>query len=334
MAPLTGDSAAARPQQVTGGVFLFKYYEVNDAPVKNTEFVGIAFITGYMVCDSFTSNWQSRVFKQYSVGSITMMLYANLFSSAFTALGLVVTWEIGGVVTYLSENPGILYHILIMAICSAIGQLFIFHTIKTVSRTRPHAPVKTQCAIPGSNAPVRPQCASHDRRRCAHRQHTTKAACASGSYPPVPPLLHEQAAKRRHAPWCMLSPWRPCCPLQYGPLVFATIQTLRQLISIFNSIVQFGHPLVLMEGVGIGLVFFAISLQIFLKWRKKGQAAKKPSTPPLPVAADDSTSESPPTPPESFADKRSFDESSFEENTPIHKEVHRLIRKNTGGQIV
>jgi len=117
---------------VTGGVFLFKYYEVNDAPVKNTEFVGIAFITTYMVCDSFTSNWQSRVFKKYSVGSITMMMYANLFSSGFTALGLLVTWEIGEVIGYIMENPAIIYHIVIMAICSAVGQLFIFNTIKTV----------------------------------------------------------------------------------------------------------------------------------------------------------------------------------------------------------
>ena len=125
--------------------------------------MGIAFIVGYMVCDSFTSNWQSLVFKQYSVGSITMMMcaqhdaltpfthairstsvavrhglpprhaplssnpsvapsvhrYANLFSSGFTALGLVVTWEIGDVVAYISANPAIMYHIVVMAICSA-----------------------------------------------------------------------------------------------------------------------------------------------------------------------------------------------------------------------
>jgi len=58
---------------------MFRYYEVNDAPVKNTEFVGIVFIIGYMICDSFTSNWQSRVFKQYSVGSITMMMYISIY---------------------------------------------------------------------------------------------------------------------------------------------------------------------------------------------------------------------------------------------------------------
>jgi hypothetical protein len=115
--------------------------------------------------------------------------------------------------------------------------------------------------------------------------------------------------------------------------VFATIQTLRQLISIFNSIVQFGHTIVPMEGVGIGLVFLAISLQIFLKWQqKKGRAPKKFSTPPIPAVADGNPD--PPTPPESFADKRSYDDGSFEEQTPTYKEVQRLIRKNTGEQSV
>ena len=43
-----------------------------------------------MGADSFTSNWQSKVFKQYGVSSMVMMMYANLFSSGFTALGLIL----------------------------------------------------------------------------------------------------------------------------------------------------------------------------------------------------------------------------------------------------
>ena len=37
-----------------------------------------------MATDSFTSNWQSRMFKQYGVTSMVMMLYANLFSSVIS----------------------------------------------------------------------------------------------------------------------------------------------------------------------------------------------------------------------------------------------------------
>ena len=61
---------------VTAGAAVFKLYETNDAPVKNTEFVGIILIVGYMGSDSFTSNWQSSVFKEYKVSSMAMMMYA------------------------------------------------------------------------------------------------------------------------------------------------------------------------------------------------------------------------------------------------------------------
>ena len=69
---------------VTAGAAVFKLYEENHAAVRDTEFVGIVLIVAYMVCDSFSSNWQSSVFKEFGVSSLAMMMYANLFSSGFT----------------------------------------------------------------------------------------------------------------------------------------------------------------------------------------------------------------------------------------------------------
>merc|ERR550514_186301 len=120
------------------------------------------------------------------------MMYSNVFSSAFTALGLLVTMGILQVVSFLVANPGIVSHICIMSVCSAVGQLFIFYTIKN-----------------------------------------------------------------------------------YGPLVFATIQTVRQLLSIVLSIIFFNHPVNTMEGVGILIVFGALGGQIGVKWINR-----KPPPPP------------------------------------------------------
>ena len=66
---------------ITTGAAIFKLNEESHAPVKNTQLIGIVLIAVYMGTDSFTSNWQSRMFKQYGVTSMVMMLYANLFSS-------------------------------------------------------------------------------------------------------------------------------------------------------------------------------------------------------------------------------------------------------------
>lgn len=41
-----------------------------------------------------------------------------------------MTLEILPVMAFLGANPSILPHMGIMAVCSAVGQLFIFHTIK------------------------------------------------------------------------------------------------------------------------------------------------------------------------------------------------------------
>ena len=75
-----------------------------------------------------------------------------------------MTLEIVDVLGFISRNPSVIPHMLIMATCSALGQLFIFKTIK-----------------------------------------------------------------------------------HYGPLVFATIQTVRQLLSVVLSILYFGHPINRME---------------------------------------------------------------------------------------
>jgi len=190
---------------ITAGAAVFKLYETNDAPVKNTETVGIILIIGYMGCDSFTSNWQSKVFKKYGVDSTVMMMYSNVFSSAFTALGLLVTMEILQVVSFLVANPGIVSHICIMSVCSAVGQLFIFYTIKN-----------------------------------------------------------------------------------YGPLVFATIQTVRQLLSIVLSIIFFNHPVNTMEAFGILLVFSALGGQILHKWFTRKRAAP-PASPLAPASEPDDT---------------------------------------------
>lgn len=55
-----------------------------------TSLTGILLLTMYLMFDSFTSNWQSDLFKNYSVSSIQMMCGVNLFSGLFTAMSLAM----------------------------------------------------------------------------------------------------------------------------------------------------------------------------------------------------------------------------------------------------
>jgi len=74
---------------VTAGAALFKLYEDNDAPVKDTQTVGIILIVVYMAADSFTSNWQSRVFKEALPSSMKMMAVVRASSRAHLPLATI-----------------------------------------------------------------------------------------------------------------------------------------------------------------------------------------------------------------------------------------------------
>lgn len=55
-----------------------------------TSMTGILLLTLYLMFDSFTSNWQSDLFKNYGMSSIQMMCGVNLFSALFTAMSLAM----------------------------------------------------------------------------------------------------------------------------------------------------------------------------------------------------------------------------------------------------
>lgn len=61
-----------------------------------TSMTGIFLLIMYLLFDSFTSNWQSDLFKTYKMSSIQMMCGVNLFSALFTAISLAMQggfWE-------------------------------------------------------------------------------------------------------------------------------------------------------------------------------------------------------------------------------------------------
>lgn len=92
-------------------------------------FSGFFLMLGYMAFDSFTSNWQNELFKVHKMSSMQMMFGVNLFSCIFTAISLL---EQGGFLqasAFMFRHYEFAIHSVILSICSAVGQLFIFFTI-------------------------------------------------------------------------------------------------------------------------------------------------------------------------------------------------------------
>lgn len=103
----------------------------SDKGVKETTISGIVLLAMYMSMDSFTSNWQSELFSSYSMSSVQMMCGVNLFSCLLTGVSLFSQGILFRSFDFMSKFPSFGLDCFLLSLCSASGQLFIFHTIST-----------------------------------------------------------------------------------------------------------------------------------------------------------------------------------------------------------
>ncbi|XP_033503750.2 adenosine 3'-phospho 5'-phosphosulfate transporter 1 [Epinephelus lanceolatus] len=114
---------------ISVGVSMFL---LSSAPSKHpstvTTFSGIVILIGYIVFDSFTSNWQDNLFK-YKMSSVQMMFGVNLFSCLFTVGSLLEQGAFFDSLAFMTRHSEFAFHAVLLSVCSACGQLFIFYTI-------------------------------------------------------------------------------------------------------------------------------------------------------------------------------------------------------------
>lgn len=118
---------------ITVGVAVFSILSKSSDSETNTELLGLVLLIMYISFDSFTSQWQSRIYTQYgkeSVDAYQMMLGVNTSAICITTAGLIITGDFPIICEFLAENPLALRYNIITAITSASGQLCIFYTIK------------------------------------------------------------------------------------------------------------------------------------------------------------------------------------------------------------
>jgi solute carrier family 35 (adenosine 3'-phospho 5'-phosphosulfate transporter), member B2 len=121
---------------ITAGIFVFMFSsktpskKLGGTGEAHLEMVGVAILCIYVLCDSFTSQWQKRVYDRFEVDQFQMMLGVNGFSLLFTGMSLLQTGQGAECLQFLLKNEGALLHVATLSVTSATGQLFIFYTIK------------------------------------------------------------------------------------------------------------------------------------------------------------------------------------------------------------
>ena len=118
---------------ITIGVAIFSIASKTPKGEANTEAIGLIFLLMYICFDSFTAQWQDKIYQQYgkkNVDPYQMMLGVNSSAICITTAGLIITGDFPIVWEFLAANPVVLRYNIITAITSASGQLCIFYTIK------------------------------------------------------------------------------------------------------------------------------------------------------------------------------------------------------------
>ncbi|XP_048841909.1 adenosine 3'-phospho 5'-phosphosulfate transporter 1 isoform X2 [Brienomyrus brachyistius] len=167
----------------------------NKHPSTVTTFSGVVILGGYIMFDSFTSNWQDNLFK-YKMSSVQMMFGVNLFSCLLTVGSLLEQGAFFESLAFMTRHSEFAIHAVLLSVCSACGQLFIFYTIG-----------------------------------------------------------------------------------QFGAAVFTIIMTLRQAIAILLSCFLYGHPVTVVGGLGVAIVFLALFLRVYARSRTKRSKKVAPSQP-------------------------------------------------------
>lgn len=117
---------------ISAGVSMFSLSEKSGKGDATTQLTGVLLIALYIATDSFTSQYQSRVYKNFpGVDQFQMMYATNMCAICLTLGALLASGELWTTVEFLRLNPAAAWDNATIAVTSATGQLFIFYTIKT-----------------------------------------------------------------------------------------------------------------------------------------------------------------------------------------------------------
>lgn len=100
-------------------------------PEGHTPLIGFLMIGLYVVCDSFTAQYQSRVFKgNKEITQFQMMFATNTWAILFTLAALLASGEWWTTIDFIQRNPVAMLDNVGISVTAAFGQMCVFYTIK------------------------------------------------------------------------------------------------------------------------------------------------------------------------------------------------------------
>ena len=116
---------------ITAGVVTFSMAKGGHGDSERNSVLGVMLLLTYVSFDSFTSQYQTKLFKEHGkIDQYHMMFWINSWAIVLSFGAIVLSGEVSTVFFFLRANPSAFVYNLITAVTSATGQYFIFYTIK------------------------------------------------------------------------------------------------------------------------------------------------------------------------------------------------------------
>jgi len=92
--------------------------------------LGILIMLLYLCFDGFTSTFQEKLFRGYSMSTHNQMFYVNAFSMGFSFAALTLSGEMLPSIEFSRKHPDFLFDSISLSLCATAGQQMIYTTIK------------------------------------------------------------------------------------------------------------------------------------------------------------------------------------------------------------
>jgi hypothetical protein len=113
-------------------VMLLVIFQLDGRETEHTsEWIGCLLILVYLGCDSFTSQWQAKVYQTYPrVDEPQMMLGSNVCSVVLSAVAILLEGIPFQSIAEKCKDLAVVGRLFLMGLCQATGQVFVQKTIK------------------------------------------------------------------------------------------------------------------------------------------------------------------------------------------------------------
>lgn len=113
---------------VTAGVALFSWRSKKST--VPTSPLGFALLFASLFMDGVTGPLQERLVARFSPSTHQLMFWQNITAAAWLSIALVLTGEGIRAITFIARYPATISDIMLFSIVSALGQNFIFYTVR------------------------------------------------------------------------------------------------------------------------------------------------------------------------------------------------------------